>query len=134
MAETLVLIDALAEKNLDYLHVSLQEFWSKPRRGVDDSRARIEIIQERVGGKVPVIGVGSLYTADEVHKAFQSGVPLIALGRELIIDPDWVQKVKEGREDEIVTKIDKSKQQELVVPDPLWQAIIHTPGWFPGVE
>jgi 2,4-dienoyl-CoA reductase-like NADH-dependent reductase (Old Yellow Enzyme family) len=134
MAETFVLIDALAEKNLDYLHVSLQEFWSKPRRGVEDTRSRIEIIQERVGDKVPVIGVGSLYTADDVLKAFQSGVPFVALGRELIIDPDWVQKVKEGREAEIVTKIDKSKQQELVVPDPLWQAIIHSPGWFPGIE
>ncbi|MEH7418783.1 NADH-dependent flavin oxidoreductase [Neobacillus drentensis] len=134
MAETLVLIDALADKNLDYLHVSLQEFWSKPRRGVEDSRARIEIIQERVGDKVPVIGVGSLYTADEVLKAIQTGVPFIAMGREMIIDPDWVQKVKEGRETEIVTKIDKSKQQELVVPDPLWQAIIHTPGWFPMNE
>ncbi|WP_342043790.1 NADH-dependent flavin oxidoreductase [Bacillus sp. OTU2372] len=134
MAETLVLIDALADKNLDYLHVSLQEFWSKPRRGAEDSRARIEIIQERVGDKVSVIGVGSLYTADDVLKAFQSGVPFIAMGRELIIDPDWVQKVKEGREAEIVTKIDKSKQQDLVVPDPLWQAIIHSPGWFPGIE
>jgi len=134
MAETFVLIDALAEKNLDYLHVSLQEFWSKPRRGVEDTRSRIEIIQERVGDKVPVIGVGSLYTADDVLKACQSGVPFIAMGRELIIDPDWVQKVKEGREAEIVTKIDKSKQQELVVPDPLWQAIIYSPGWFPGIE
>ncbi|PFN77616.1 NADH-dependent flavin oxidoreductase [Bacillus sp. AFS076308] len=134
MAETLVLIDALADKNLDYLHVSLQEFWSKPRRGAEDSRARIEIIQERVGDKVPVIGVGSLYTADDVLKAFQSGVPFIAMGRELIIDPDWVQKVQEGREAEIITKIDKSKQQDLVVPDPLWQAIIHSPGWFPGIE
>ncbi|MCM3727584.1 NADH-dependent flavin oxidoreductase [Neobacillus cucumis] len=134
MAETLVLIDALADKNLDYLHVSLQEFWSKPRRGVEDSRARIEIIHERVGDKVPVIGVGSLYTADEALKAIQTGVPFIALGRELIIDPDWVQKVSEGREAEIVTKIDKNKQQELVVPDPLWQAIIHTPGWFPMNE
>ncbi|ULT54644.1 NADH-dependent flavin oxidoreductase [Neobacillus drentensis] len=134
MAETFVLIDALAEKNLDYLHVSLQEFWSKPRRGVEDTRSRIEIIQERVGDKVPVFGVGSLYTADDVLKAFQSGVPFIAMGRELIIDPDWVQKVKEGREAEIETKIDKSKQQELVVPDPLWQAIIHSPGWFPGIE
>ena len=134
MAETFVLIDALAEKNLDYLHVSLQEFWSKPRRGVEDTRSRIEIIQERVGDKVPVIGVGSLYTADDVLKACQSGVPFIAMGRELIIDPDWVQKVKEGREEEILTKIDKSKQQELVVPDPLWQAIIYSPGWFPGIE
>ncbi|MEH7072751.1 NADH-dependent flavin oxidoreductase [Neobacillus drentensis] len=134
MADTLVLIDALAKKNLDYLHVSLQDFWSTPRRGVDDTRSRIEIIQERVGKTVPVIGVGSLYTVDDALKAIQSGVPLIALGREMIIDPDWVQKVTEGREAEIITKIDKSKQQELVIPDPLWQAIIHTPGWFPGVE
>ncbi|MED4224665.1 NADH-dependent flavin oxidoreductase [Neobacillus cucumis] len=134
MADTFVLIDALLEKKLDYLHVSLQDFWSQPRRGVDDNRPRIEIIQERVGQKVPVIGVGSLYTADDVLKASQTGVPFIALGRELIIDPDWVQKVKEGRESEIVTKIDKGKQEELMVPDPLWQAIIHSPGWFPGVE
>ena len=64
----------------------------------------------------------------------QTGIPLIALGRELIIDPDWVQKVQEGRESEIVTKINKNNQQQLVVPDPLWQAIVNRPGWFPGVE
>ncbi|WP_307290819.1 NADH-dependent flavin oxidoreductase [Bacillus sp. SORGH_AS_0510] len=134
MADTLVLIDALAKKDLDYLHVSLQDFWSKPRRGVDDTRSRIEIIQDRVGSQVPVIGVGSIYTVDDAAKAFQTGVPLLALGREIIIDPDWVQKVAEGRENEINTKIDKDKQQELVIPDPLWQAIVHTPGWFPGIE
>ncbi|WP_413299529.1 NADH-dependent flavin oxidoreductase [Bacillus sp. 1P10SD] len=134
MADTLVLIDALAKKDLGYLHVSLQDFWSKPRRGVDDTRSRIEIIQERVGDQVPVIGVGSIYTVDDAIQAIQTGVPLIALGREIIIDPDWVQKVAEGREDEIITKIDKEKQQELVIPDPLWQAIIHSPGWFPGIE
>lgn len=134
MADTLVLIDALADKNLDYLHASLQDFWSKPRRGVEDTRSRIELIQEKVGDRVPVIGVGSIQTADEAVKAIKTGVPFIALGREIIIDPDWVQKVADGRETEIVTEIDKSKQQELVVPDPLWQAIIHTPGWFPGIK
>jgi 2,4-dienoyl-CoA reductase-like NADH-dependent reductase (Old Yellow Enzyme family) len=134
MADTLVLLDALATKDLDYLHVSLQDFWSTPRRGVDDTRSRIEIIQERVGDKVPVIGVGSIYTPDEALKAIQTGLPLIALGRELIIDPDWVQKIAEGRETEINTEINKENQHQLVIPDPLWQAIIHTPGWFPGVN
>lgn len=134
MADTLVLIDELAKKDLDYLHVSLQDFWSSPRRGVDNTRARIEMIQERVGDEVPVIGVGSIYTADQALKAFQTGVPLIALGRELIIDPDWVQKVQEGRENEIITEINKNNQDQLVIPDPLWQAIIHTPGWFPGIQ
>jgi 2,4-dienoyl-CoA reductase-like NADH-dependent reductase (Old Yellow Enzyme family) len=134
MADTLELIDVLAEKDLDYLHVSLNDFWSKPRRGVDDDRSRMEIIQERVGSKVPVIGVGSLYSAEDVIKAFGTGVPLLALGRELIIDPDWVEKVETGRENEIETKIDHGAQARLVVPDPLWQAIVNTPGWFPGVQ
>lgn len=134
MADTLALIETLAEKDLDYLHVSLSDFWSKPRRGVDDDRSRMEIIHERVGGKVPVIGVGSLYSADDVIKAFEIGVPLLALGRELIIDPDWVEKVETGRENEIETKLDTGAQKRLVVPDPLWQAIVNTPGWFPGVQ
>jgi 2,4-dienoyl-CoA reductase-like NADH-dependent reductase (Old Yellow Enzyme family) len=133
MADTLELVDALSKKDLDYLHVSLMDFWSEPRRGVDDTRSRIEIIQERVGDRVPVIGVGSIYTADDALKALQTGVPLIALGRELIIDPDWVQKIEQGKESEILTKIDKTKQHEVVVPDPLWNAIINSPGWFPGV-
>ena len=96
MADTLVLIDALADNKLDYLHASLQDFWSKPRRGIEDTRARIEIIHERVGERVPVIGVGSLYSADDALDAIQTGVPFIALGREIIIDPDWVQKVEKA--------------------------------------
>lgn len=134
MADTLKLIDALADKNLDYLHVSQTDFNAAPKRGVNDSRSRLEIIQERVGEKIPVIGVGSIYEADDAVEAFKTGVPLLALGRELIIDPDWVEKVESGRESEIETKLDKTAQERLVVPDPLWQAIIHTPGWFPGVE
>ncbi|MFJ7726815.1 NADH-dependent flavin oxidoreductase [Neobacillus sp. NPDC097160] len=134
MADTLALIDALAEKDLDYLHVSLMDFRSTPKRGVEDTRSRLEIIQERGGDRVPVIGVGSIYSADDALNALETGVPLIALARELIIDPEWVQKVEQGRESEIVTKINKNHQHVLDVPDPLWQRIIHSPGWFPGVE
>jgi 2,4-dienoyl-CoA reductase-like NADH-dependent reductase (Old Yellow Enzyme family) len=131
MADTLVLIDALAEKNLDYLHVSLMEFWSVPRRGVEDTRSRIEMIQERVGDNVPVIGVGSIHTPDEAVKALESRIPLIALGRELIIDPDWVEKIEQGKESEIETVLNPNDQERLVVPTPLWNAIMNTPGWFP---
>ena len=131
MADTLALVDVLASKELDYLHVSLMEFWSTPRRGVEDSRSRLEIIQERVGERVPVIGVGSIYTADDALKAIQIGVSMIAIGRELIIDPDWVEKVKQGKESEIEIKLKKDAGSRLVVPDPLWQVIVNTPGWFP---
>ncbi|KPV42215.1 NADH-dependent flavin oxidoreductase [Alicyclobacillus ferrooxydans] len=133
MADTLELISALAAKKLDYLHVSLQDFWSLPRRGVESSKTRIELIQERVGDTVPVIGVGLIHTPDDAIKALETGVPLIALGREIIMEPDWVEKVEEGRESEIATTLSKDDQERLVVPDPLWKAIVNTPGWFPVV-
>ncbi|KKK37710.1 NADH-dependent flavin oxidoreductase [Mesobacillus campisalis] len=134
MEDTLKLVDVLADRGLDYLHVSLADFFSQPRRGVEDvSKTRMEYLLETIGDRVPLIGVGSIYSAEDARKAFGTGVPLLALGRELIIDPDWVQKVAEGKEEEIVTELDKTKQEELVIPDPLWNAIISTPGWFPGV-
>lgn len=135
MADTLKLVDTLAQKGLDYLHVSLQDFFSTPRRGVEDlNKTRVEYLLETIDNRVPMIGVGSIYSAEDARKAFEAGVPLLALGRELIIDPDWVQKVEEGKEAEIITELDKNKQEELVIPDPLWNAIINTPGWFPGVS
>lgn len=133
MADTLDLIDALKEKQLDYLHVSLMEYWSKPRRGVEDTHSRLELIKERAGGQVPVIGVGSIYTADDAMKALETGADLLAIGRGLIMEPDWVEKVESGREQEIETKLDPNNQDKYTVPDPLWNAIISTPGWFPGV-
>lgn len=134
MDQTLALVDALADKELDYLHVSLMEFFSKPKRGVEDlNKTRIEYLQETINNRVPLIGVGSIYTANDARQAYNSGVPLLALGREIIIDPDWVQKVQEGKEEEIITELNKENQEQLVVPDPLWNIITNTPGWFPGV-
>ncbi|NHN34487.1 NADH-dependent flavin oxidoreductase [Paenibacillus agricola] len=135
MADTLKLVDALADKELDYIHVSLFDFWSTPRRGIeDDGRSRMEWIQEIAGDRVPVIGVGSIHTPDDAIKALEMGVPLIALGREIIIEPDWVSLVEGGRESDIKTTLTKEDQERLVVPSPLWNAIMHTPGWFPVVE
>ncbi|MDG4658087.1 hypothetical protein P6P90_06755 [Ectobacillus antri] len=74
------------------------------------------------------------FQREDAMKAMESGVPLIAIGRELIIDPDWVEKVQNGREDEIETKLDLRAQERLVVPTPLWQAIVSRPDWFPVAE
>ncbi|MFT9848381.1 NADH-dependent flavin oxidoreductase [Aneurinibacillus sp. REN35] len=134
MADTLALVDALADKQLDYLHISTLDFWSPPRRGVESTRSRTEIIQERVGHLVPIIGVGSIKTPDDALQVMQTGVPLFALGREIIIEPDWVQKIEQGRETDILTTVTKNDQERLVIPDPLWHAIMSRPGWFPVVE
>ncbi|MET3290479.1 UNVERIFIED_CONTAM: 2,4-dienoyl-CoA reductase-like NADH-dependent reductase (Old Yellow Enzyme family) [Brevibacillus sp. OAP136] len=131
MADTLQFCDVLAASGLDYLHVSLNDFWSLPRRGVTDERSRITIIERRIGHRLPVIGVGGIHTAEDALLALQSGVPLIALGRELIMEPDWLEKIAEGREEEIRTTIKLGDQEALAIPDSLWKSIWAMPGWFP---
>jgi len=134
MNDTLEFVDVLADQGLDYLHVSLENFWSKPQRGVKTDESRIELLLEKINDRLPLIGVGSIYSAEDARQAFSTGIPLLALGRELIMDPDWMEKIETGREDEIITTLDKDKQDELVVPDPLWNRITAIPGWFPGIK
>ncbi|MNK60852.1 NADH oxidase [compost metagenome] len=134
MDDTLKLVNALADKQLDYLHVSLMEYKSKPRVGADDSKSRLEWILDTVAGRTPVIGVGSVHTPEEAVEVLQTGSALVALGRELIMEPDWVQKIVEGQVNEIKTTLSKQDQQRLVIPDPLWQGIMNAPGWFPVVD
>lgn len=134
MKETFVLVDALTDKGLDYLHVSLMDFWSQPRSGADSSKTRMEWILERARNRVPIIGVGSIHTPEQALKALQSGIELVALGREMIMEPDWVEKIVAGNEAEVRTTVTKDDQADLVIPDALWGAIMHAPGWFPVVE
>ncbi len=132
MTETFALLDALADAELDYIHMGVTDFWSKPRRGIESNRSRVELIAEHVGNRVPIIGVGSIHTPDQAIDALEkTGIPLIALGRELIMEPQWVEKVEQGKEKEIKTTINPSDQALLTIPDPLWELILNVPGWFP---
>lgn len=58
-------------------------------------------IKKHVG--IPVIAVGRIKTAAYAESVLMEGkADLVAIGRQMIADPFWFQKVKEGREDEIV--------------------------------
>ncbi|MEC2072283.1 NADH-dependent flavin oxidoreductase [Alkalihalophilus marmarensis] len=131
MEDTLSFVDVLSEQDLDYLHVSVQDFWQGSIREDQDKESRVTMIQECVGNKVPIIGVGSLHTPDDVKKALDTGVPFVSLGRELIMEPKWIEKVQSGKESDIATTLSRKDQETLVIPDVLWSAITNTPGWFP---
>jgi 2,4-dienoyl-CoA reductase-like NADH-dependent reductase (Old Yellow Enzyme family) len=128
MADTLSFIDVLATKQLDYLHISLNHFWTPSRKGVSDSRSRLTIIQERIGDKIPIIGVGGIYTPEDALRALETGVALLAIGRELSLDPDWVTKVEMGKEEEIKTTLSPFDQEKLLIPDGQWNLITNL-GW-----
>lgn len=48
MDETLALIDALADKGVQYVHMSLHGFYNKARRGVGAGQPRLQLAKERL--------------------------------------------------------------------------------------
>ncbi|MER3374647.1 MAG: NADH-dependent flavin oxidoreductase [Allomuricauda sp.] len=131
MEDTLHFVAALSKKQLDYLHVSVMDFWAGSMRDKNDTAARAMIIAAKVGHILPVIGVGSIHTPEEVDRVFSANIPLIAMGRELLMEPHWLTKVKNNEVDQISTELDVSAQDVLKIPTPLWNELISRTGWLP---
>ena len=136
MTETGALIDALVQKPLQYLHVSLWEFDKKIRRGGDTAQTRMQFIHDRINGKLPLIGVGNLFTADDILAAFETGwAEFIALGKTVMINPHIATQIREGREAEIETQLDTTRVDHYGFPDILWEfSASGTQSWLPPVK
>ena len=136
MTETGALIDALVQKPLQYLHVSLWEFDKKIRRGGDTAQTRMQFIHDRINGKLPLIGVGNLFTADDILAAFETGwAEFIALGKTVMINPHIATQISEGREAEIETQLDPKRANHYGFPDILWEfSASGTQSWLPPVK
>ena len=136
MAETGALIDALVQKPLQYLHVSLWEFDKKIRRGGNTAQTRMQFIHDRINGKLPLIGVGNLFTADDILAAFETGwAEFIALGKTVMINPNIATQIREGREAEIETQLDSARADHYGFPDILWEfSASGTQSWLPPVK
>ena len=134
LEDTLELLEKLKTQGLDYFHVSVGNVMQGPMRDKKNKKPVIQIIQEKVGKDIPIIGVGLIQTPDEAIDALALGIPLIAIGREAIVEPDWIKKVREGNEKFIRTEIRPQDRADLMLPDAMWEYVESRPGWLPIVE
>ena len=117
--ELAVMLGALKAAGVNLFHASQRRFWTP---AWDSSPLSLAAWTRRLGG-LPAIAVGSVgldrdvmqtFTGDaepqtateqtvrELTRGFDAGdFDLVAIGRSLIGDPDWVRKVREGRAAEI---------------------------------
>jgi 2,4-dienoyl-CoA reductase-like NADH-dependent reductase (Old Yellow Enzyme family) len=131
IADSLQLIDRLIDAEIDYLHVSLVDLLnSKPIDAIDDQLIIKQVI-DYVGDQLPVMAAGKILTPDQAEMALNLGLSLVAVGKGLIINPEWMTLAQNDHADEIATVLDLEKMPELVIPDKLQQVIQTTKGWFP---
>lgn len=121
METTKELIGKLIEKPIDYLQASLSEVHSTTREGKYKDIERIELLHQWIDGQMPLIGIGSVLTADQALRAIEEGnMEIIALGRVLLLDYNFISKIEEGREDEIFEYFDRDREDKYDLPELLW--------------
>lgn len=131
LQDTLAFLDQLKDTGLDYIHISTGSAFQSSMRDKSDQTPVLQLIHERIGGSIPLIGVGAVTTPEDAVAVLDMGIPIVALGRELIVEPDWVEKVASGNETSIRKTISYSDQNELVIPDAMWEYIQLAPAWLP---
>lgn len=131
MVETFDLLEALIKADIDYVHIATTDAWAKPRRGMVSDKSRTEEIAAFIDGRVPLIGVGSVHTANDAALVLEKGqTDFVAIGRALVVDPHWVEKVQSAQAEQIVHQLHVEQQQQAVIPTPLWKLILEIDGWF----
>lgn len=124
MEITETLIGKLKKYPLDYLHVSLGDVHSKTRDGKYEGIERVELLHKWIDGQMPLIGIGSVFTADQALKAIEEGnMEMIALGRVLLLDYNFISKIEDGKEDEIFEYFDPAREDKYELPELLWKQL-----------
>lgn len=129
IGQTLTFIDRLLDLGVDYIHASLADLLSD--RPIDDPTGQSIIgrIIERVAGRVPVVAAGGILTPDQARQALDAGLSMVAVGRGLIINQDWVDHLRQGQDVDV--ELDPARVGALKIPQKLWAIIQGMPGWIP---
>ena len=95
LADSLYFVDQIKDK-ISYLHLSMGSYQRTSLNDKTDSRSLVSQFAEKTKGVVPLIGVGSVESPADAEAALADGADFVAIGRELIREPKWVQKAAAG--------------------------------------
>ncbi len=112
------LLELIVPLGIDIVHVSSWEYGKGVRNDYPkDSHPTLEI-RKALPENIPVIGVGSITNSEQAMKVINSGIELVAIGRALILNHDWVSKVEADRSDELIEKVSTLEElDKLQIPD-----------------
>ncbi|WP_376716007.1 NADH-dependent flavin oxidoreductase [Enterococcus asini] len=95
LADSLYFVDQIKDK-ISYLHLSMGSYQRTSLNDKTDTRSLVSQFSEKTKGVVPLIGVGSVESPADAEAALADGADFVAIGRELIREPKWVQKAAAG--------------------------------------
>jgi 2,4-dienoyl-CoA reductase-like NADH-dependent reductase (Old Yellow Enzyme family) len=136
----------LARLNLDYISVSLDDYrMSRPTgearvydRPVEKTAAPAESpiteFARVIAGRSAVMASGGIKTCVDAEGAIKLGADLVAVGRAVVVDPEWLSKVRSKSETAILAGLPNDRLEiarALSIPERMVEYLLSRPGWIP---
>lgn len=119
LADTLFLVDRLADKELDYLHVSLTDYKKVSQETIYQNQSILAYLHEKIAGRLPLIGVGNIWNSQDVAEVLQEA-EFAAFGTGLLFDPHIVGKILAGKDQLVTTRLAEINRDLLKISDGTW--------------
>src|SRR5258708_5867041 len=141
-----LLCNELAGLGLDYISVSLDDYrrsrptgetrvYSGPVEKVSTPAENpITALARVIAGRSAVMASGGIKTCMDAEGAIELGADLVAVGRAVVVDPEWLAKVRSKTEASILTGLPKDELEiakALSIPPRMVEYLLSRPGWIP---
>jgi 2,4-dienoyl-CoA reductase-like NADH-dependent reductase (Old Yellow Enzyme family) len=141
-----LLCHELARLGLDYISVSLDDY--RKSRPVRETRVYDRPVEESytpaespitgfarvIAGRCAVMASGGIKTCMDAEGAIKLGADLVAVGRAVVVDPEWLSKVRGKSETSILAGLPKDQleiSEALSIPPRMVEYMLSRPGWIP---
>jgi 2,4-dienoyl-CoA reductase-like NADH-dependent reductase (Old Yellow Enzyme family) len=88
----------------------------------------------RYKGRTAVMASGGIKTCKDAKGAIKLGADLVAVGRAVVVDPEWLSKVRSKSEASILAGLPKDELEiakALSIPARMVEHLLSCPGWIP---
>lgn len=141
-----LLCNELAKLDLDYISVSLDDY--RKSRPVGETRVYDGPVERSntpaenpiaefarvIAGRSAVMASGGIKTCMDAEGAIKMGADLVAVGRAVVVDPEWLSKVRSKSEASINKGLPKDELEiasALSIPPRMVEYLLSRPGWIP---
>ena len=146
LEDATLLCHELAGLGLDYISVSLDDYRNnRPMREtrvydgpVENSptsaKSPVTEFARAIAGRSALMASGGIKTCGDAEGAIQMGADLVAIGRAVVVDPEWLAKVRDKREASILAGLPGDEREiagALSIPPRMVDYLLSRPGWIP---
>jgi 2,4-dienoyl-CoA reductase-like NADH-dependent reductase (Old Yellow Enzyme family) len=141
-----LLCNELARLNLDYISVSLDDYRNSrpvgetrvyngpPEQSFAPAENPVTAFARVIAGRSAVMASGGIRTCRDAQGAIEKGADLVAVGRAVVVDPEWLSKVRSRIEASILAGLPKDDREiagALSIPSRMVEYLLSRPGWIP---